>query len=99
MQREAIPHLMSALDDEMWDVRYAAEDALVALGRPSVAPLRAAFAKASSRAREHIIEALAKLGDRRALVWARSEYRNDDPLVRAAVEKQLAEQLARARKH
>ncbi len=90
----AIPKLIAALNDEMWDVRYAAEDSLVALGRTSIGPLRAVFAKASQRARPHILEALAKLGDRRALAWAKSEFKNDDALVRAAVEKQLTEELA-----
>jgi hypothetical protein len=51
--------------------------------------LRAAFAKASSRARPHIIEALARLKDHRAHELADAEYRHDDPLVRAAVEKSL----------
>jgi HEAT repeat protein len=96
--RRAIPKLLVALDDEMWDVRYAAEDALVALGKPSIGPLRSAFAKASPRARAHIIEALAKLGDERALSWTRFEHKDDDPLIRAATEKQVAEQLAAARK-
>jgi HEAT repeat protein len=91
--RRAIPKLIAALDDEMWDVRYAAEDALVGFGKSSIGPLRRAFAKASSRARPHIIEALAKLGDKRALALAKNEYRDDNPLVRAAVEKALTEQL------
>jgi HEAT repeat protein len=91
--RRAIPKLIPKLDDELYNVRYAAENALVAFGKPSIGPLRTAFAKAPARARPHIIEALAKLGDRRALALARSEYKNDDALVRAAVEKQLAELL------
>jgi hypothetical protein len=96
----AIPKLIAALNDEMWDVRYAAEDSLCALGRTSIGPLRAAFVKAPPRARPHILEALAKLGDKRALLWAKSEYKNDDTLVRAALEKQLTEELAAAtRKH
>ncbi len=94
----AIPKLIVSLNDEMWDVRYAAEDSLVALGRPSIGPLRAAFAKASQRARPHILEALAKLGDKHALAWAKTEYKNDDALVRTAVEKQLTEELAAATK-
>jgi HEAT repeat protein len=94
----AIPTLITALNDEMWDVRYAAEDSLVALGQPSVGPLRAAFAKASPRSRPHILEALAKLGDKHGLAWAKSEYKKDDALVRTAVEKQLAEELAAATK-
>ena len=96
----AIPKLIAALNDEMWNVRYAAEDSLVTWGRPSIGPLRAAFAKAPARARPHVIEALVKLGDKRALGWAKSEYQNDDVLVRMAVEKQLTEELAAAtRKH
>lgn len=95
----AIPKLIAALDDEMWDVRYAAEDALVVMGKPSLAPLRRSVAVASSRARPHIVEALARLGDRHALALARSEHKNDDPLVRAAVQKQLAELLAAAKKY
>jgi len=96
--RRAIPNLVAALDDKLWDVRYAAEDALVTFGNPSIGPLRRAFATASARARPHIIEALAKLGDRRALVWAQSEYKHDNPLVRAAIEQQVTDQLAAARK-
>lgn len=96
--RRATFKLIAALDDKLWDVRYAAEDALVAFGKSSIGPLRSAFAKASPRARPYIIEALAKLGDKRALTWVRSVYSKDDPLVRAAVEKQLAEQLAAAKK-
>jgi hypothetical protein len=95
---KAIPKLMAALNDEMWDVRYAAEDSLVALGRPSIGSLRSAFAKASPRARPHILEALAKLGDRHTLAWAKSEYKNDDALVWTAIEKQLTEELAVATK-
>jgi HEAT repeat protein len=87
--KRAIPKLIDALGDEMWDVRYAAEDALVALGEPSITPLRRVCSKASPLARPYILEALAKLGERDALVWARTSYRNEDPLVRAAIEKQL----------
>ena len=96
--RRATSKLIVALDDEMWDVRYAAEDALVAFGKPSIGPLRKAFAKAEPRARAHIIEALARLGDDRALTWARAEYKHDNPLLRPAIEKQVAEQLAAASK-
>lgn len=85
----AIPALLTAFGDEMWDVRYAAQDALVAFGKPAIAPLRRAYAKAPSRARPHIIEALAKLGDKRALALAKSEYRQDDPLVRNVILKSL----------
>jgi hypothetical protein len=93
--KRAIPRLIASLDDEMWTVRYAAENALVALGRPGIGPLRGAFAKAGQRARPHIIEALAQLGDQRALSLARSELRADNPLVRAAIEKELRDCLKR----
>lgn len=89
--RQAIPALIARLDDELWDVRYAAQDALVTLGKPSAGPLRAAFGKASPRSRSHIIAALAKLGDRRAVALAEQEYRNDNPLVRAALIQQVRE--------
>jgi HEAT repeat protein len=94
--RRATSKLIGALGDEFWDVRYAAEDGLVGLGRRSIGPLRQAFAKASPRAQPHILEALAKLGDSRALVWAQQFYKDNDPLVRVAVEKQLAGELALA---
>ncbi|HUJ10080.1 MAG TPA: hypothetical protein VL171_08645 [Verrucomicrobiae bacterium] len=97
LQRTAIPHLLAALGDQLWDVRYAAEDALVASGKPSIGPLRSAFPKAAPRARPHIIEALARLGDNRALAWARVQYKNDDPILRAAVQKQVTELLTAAR--
>ena len=96
--RAASAKLIAALNDELWDVRYAAEEALVKFGTPSIGPLRTAFAKAPARAQPHIIEALALLGDTRALALARSEYRNDDPIVRAAVERQLSVLLAAAKK-
>lgn len=92
----AISKLIPALGDEMWDVRYAAEDALVAFGNRSIGPLRGAWAKASPRARPHILEALAKLGDKHAVAWAQTLYKNDDPLARVAIEKQLAQELKHA---
>jgi HEAT repeat protein len=95
--KHAVPKLLAALNDEMWDVRYAAEDALVAFGKSSIRPLRSAFAKASPRVRPHIIEALARLGDKRALVLAKTEYRNDDSEVRAAVMQSLQAAVAGAR--
>ena len=86
----AVPDLLRKLDDDMYDVRYAAEDSLVGFGRPSLDPLRAAYRRATPRAQAHILEALAKLGDETAIKWAREYYRNDDPLVRDAVLKSLA---------
>ncbi len=94
----AIPKLIAVLGDEMWDVSYAAEDALVVLGKPSIGPLRSAFTKASPRAQPHVLEALAKLGDRHALALARQFYAKDDALVRDAVLKTLSDQLTQARK-
>jgi HEAT repeat protein len=97
--RQAAGKLIGALDDEMWDVRYAAEDALVAFGRQGIDPLRRASAKATPRARPHIIEALARLGDRRALSLASAELRGEDPLVRKAVEQQLSQDLQEAQRN
>ena len=88
--RRAIPALLRKLDDEMYDVRYAAEEALVKFGQPSRAPLRDAYRHATPRAKPHILEALAKLGDETAFTLAREYYRNDDPLVRNAALKSLA---------
>jgi HEAT repeat protein len=96
--RHATPKLIEALGDELWDVRYAAEDGLVGLGKQSIGPLRRAFAKASPRAQPHILEALAKLGDSQALDWARILYKGDNPLVRIAMEKQLTDELSAATK-
>jgi len=96
--RRAIPELIGALDDPMWDVRYAAEDALVALGRTGIGACRRAFATAGPRARPHLIETLARLGDARALALAKTEYGGDDPLVGSAVEKQLSQDLKKAAK-
>ena len=96
--KRAIPKLVVALNDNMYDVRYAAEEALVGFGRASIGPLRKAFATASARAKPHVLEALAKLGDRHALVWAQSLYKSDDPLVRTAVNKHLAEEFSAATK-
>ena len=89
----AIPALLRKLDDEMYDVRYAAEDALVKFGQPSRDPLRDAYRHATPRAQAHILEALAKLGDETALILACEYYRNDDSLVRNAVLKALTAAL------
>jgi len=96
--RHATLKLIGALGDELWDVRYAAEDGLVGFGRQSIGPLRRAFAKASPRAQPHILEALAKLGDAHARAWAHTFYRDSDPLVRTAMEKQLTDELSAATK-
>jgi HEAT repeat protein len=96
--RRATAKLVGMLDDELWDVRYAAEDGLVAFGRSSIGPLRRAYAKASPRAQPYILEALAKLGDKRVADWAREFYKKDDPRVGTAVEKQLAGELELAAK-
>jgi HEAT repeat protein len=87
--RAAVSKLIAALDDEMWSVRYAAQDALVAIGKPSIEPLCEAFATAGRRARPHIIEALAKLGDQRAFALAGEYYGDENPLVRDAIERSL----------
>ena len=94
--RRAIPDLLRMLNDEMYDVRYAAEDALVGFGKPSLDPLRDAYRRATPRAQAHILEALTRLGDETALQWAREYYRNDDPLVRDAVLKSLTVALTPA---
>jgi len=94
--RRAIPDLIDRLNDEIYDVRYAAEDALVKFGQPSRAPLRDAYRHATPRAQPYILEALAKLGDETALTLAREYYRNDDPLVRNAILKSLTASLTPA---
>ncbi|HVM60531.1 MAG TPA: HEAT repeat domain-containing protein [Verrucomicrobiae bacterium] len=96
--RRATVKLIGMLNDELWDVRYAAEDGLVAFGRGSIGPLRKAYENASARARPHILEALAQLGDDKALAWARTFYEHDDPQLRTAVEKQLTDEYAATRK-
>jgi len=83
--RRATACLIRKLDDEVYTVRYAAVDALVAFGKPSISPLAAAYRDASDRARPHLLEALAKLGDERALSWGSEFYKNETALVRDAV--------------
>lgn len=96
--RRATPKLIGTLGDELWDVRYAAEDGLVGLGRQSIGPLRRAFAKASPRAQPHILEALAKLGDSQALAWARQFCGKENQLVRDAELRQLSAEITLARR-
>ncbi len=57
----AIPKLIPRLDDEYWTVRYAAENALVALGWRSIEALRNELRDASPRARPHLQAALKAL--------------------------------------
>jgi hypothetical protein len=45
---------------------------------------------------DRVLEALAKLGDDRSLTWANQQYRDEDPLVRDAVLKSLADTLKQA---
>jgi HEAT repeat protein len=94
---QASAKLIGALNDVLWDVRYAAENALVTLGKQSIGPLRAACARSAPRARPHIIEALARLGDRRALSLADADLRGEGPLIRKAVEQQLSQDYQESR--
>jgi HEAT repeat protein len=84
-QHRAVPCLLRQLDDDFYNVRYAAQDALIAFGPAVRDALHDAYRKATPRARPHILEALAKLGDTRALPLAREFYRNDEPVIRQAV--------------
>jgi HEAT repeat protein len=93
--RRATARLIRKLDDELYPVRYAAEDALVAFGKSSIAPLAAAYRRASDRARPHILEALARLGDERGFRWGLAFYKNDHTLVREAVLGSLAAALTK----
>lgn len=83
--RRAIPFLLRQLDDEIFHVRYAAQEALVALGKPALRSLRAAYPRASNRAQPHLLAARAQLGDPQAVPHAREYYRHDDPLIRDAI--------------
>jgi hypothetical protein len=65
---EAVPKLIEALDDALWDVRRQAEDALVALGKPSIQPLLAASIRNPKSEIQnlsvlHAIEAIGRLGE------------------------------------
>jgi HEAT repeat protein len=95
--RQAVPALIARLNDEFWDVRYAAEDALVALGAVSRQPLRDAFADATPLARRYTVEPLAKRGDRAALPLARRAWRNTDARVWTAVARSLKEQIQKGK--
>jgi hypothetical protein len=95
--RRAVPVLLRQLDDEIVHVRYAAQDALVALGKPALRPLQSAYSRASDRANPHLLEARAQLGDPQAIPLARELYRQDDPRTRAAVLRQLTEAVTLAR--
>lgn len=77
----SVPLLLRATDDVMWTVRYAAQDALVALR--AVDAMVRAIPSASPRARPHLIEALARCGQPRALVWQR-KFPLREPALQAA---------------
>lgn len=94
--KRAIPRLIHKLDDEIYDVRYAAEEGLIAFGKTVTGDLRRAYERATSRAKPHLLEALAKLGDERALAFAREFYRDDEPIIRDAVLKSLTDNLTQA---
>lgn len=57
---EAVPMLIAALNDPLWTVRRQAEDALVAIGKPSVQPLL--NAKTQCLSVLHVVEAIGRLG-------------------------------------
>ncbi|MDW8345059.1 MAG: HEAT repeat domain-containing protein, partial [Verrucomicrobiae bacterium] len=92
------PLLLRALDDDWWHVRYAAQDALVAIGAAHT--IRRALPNASSRARPHLIEALAKTGDCEALDWQR-RFPLSEPTLQATrlayLEKLILEKTAQPR--
>lgn len=92
----AIPRLIHKLDDEVYDVRYAAQDGLVAFGKTAAGDLRRAYDRATPRARPHLLEALAKLGDERTLSLAQDFYRDAEPILRDAVLQSLTAALKQA---
>jgi len=63
----ALPSFVTALKDPDKDVRLAASNALVSIGGPAVELLMAESTNTNSVVRQLVIEALAKIGDARAV--------------------------------
>ncbi|MDX2226426.1 MAG: hypothetical protein SFY92_04920 [Verrucomicrobiae bacterium] len=93
----ALPRLLTLLNDPAFQVRYAAEDALVSLGQVSLTPLRQNHGLLSPVARKHALEARARLGDATVLTHIAAVY-GPDPLRQRAVEIQLADFLEISKK-
>jgi len=87
----AVPVLIEKLDDELWNVRYVAQAALVRIGKPSVQPMLRALPKAPDRARPHLIEALGRVGDWRTANALRPYLRVEDSLVRGTTVAAIAQ--------
>jgi len=90
----AVDALLKALDDPLWNVRTAAEEALVEIGEPAREPLAAFFPAASPRAKPYVVRALAALKDRRALTFSREAWQGVDPAFWAAEGRLLSEMLS-----
>ncbi|MCB0284610.1 MAG: HEAT repeat domain-containing protein [Calditrichaeota bacterium] len=64
---KAVDSLIQSLGDKYWNVREAAMKSLIKMGRKAVEPLLGAMLTGNKDAFESIVNALAEIGDRRAV--------------------------------
>jgi len=79
----AVPHLIQALDETYFWVRYPAENALIQIGAPAVPALLEVVAAGKFPSSAHAIEALGRIKDSRAWPDLVKNLENVDWAVRA----------------
>ncbi|RMH63076.1 MAG: hypothetical protein D6677_08250 [Calditrichaeota bacterium] len=82
--KKAVDSLIGLLTDKYWNVRAAAADALVSLGRKAVEPLINAMLTGNKEAFGIISDILGKIGDARAIQPLEYLLRDNRPFVREA---------------
>ena len=87
--KRAIRPLIEALRDEDADVRYAATEALVRIGKPAVQPLIKALKYKEWYVRKRAAYILGKIGDKRAIKPLIEALRDEDADVRYAAAEAL----------
>ncbi len=82
--KKAADSLIKLLDDKYWNVREAAADALIKLGRPAVDPLINRMLTGSKETFKIIADVLGEIGDARARQPLEYVLRDKRPFVREA---------------
>ncbi len=87
--KKAADSLIKLLDDKYWNVREAAADALIKLGRPAVDPLINRMLTGSKESFKIIADILGEIGDTRARQPLEYVLRDKRPFVREAAAQAL----------
>jgi len=87
--KEAVKPLLAALEDEGWDVRWAAKNALKRIGQEAVQPLIAALKDKDKYIRQAAAKALGEIKVKEAVKPLIEVLKDENKYVRYAAEEAL----------